>query len=517
MIDFKIKPVDEMTLDELIGQVIMIGLPYSSLDDDYKKFISDYKIGNYILFARNYKDTCQMKRFMQELYQYTIEKTGSFPLVSIDQEGGMVVRLFKDVTFPASPLTTSATSVSDAPYQTGKIIGSDMLKLGLNVNLAPCLEINDNLENPLVNIRGYGANKELVLKNATAFVHGLQESGTLSCVKHFPGAGSSTKDSHLELPIIEESKEYLINNNMYPFLKLLESDAIMSSHCLFKAFDDVPITLSKVILTDLVRKGIGYQGLIISDGMEMKAILDHYGVARGTIMALKAGCDILLSCHYYDNQKEAFDSVKQAVSEGEITIELLKEKVARINKAKEKLLNGLKKNFTDDDYQINNQEHQLMEEIVDNSYTLVLGSQPVLTNNTLIISVNALVGSIVEDEFDNRNLTKALRKNFPNNEIIEFKKDPAFINEALEKAQNYQSVIVYSYDAYNDDVQKDIINGLLKTQKEVFVVSMKGPIDQKYFNGLTNYACLYEYTPNSIKAVIKQLKQMIKLNGKLPK
>lgn len=348
-------------------------------------------------------------------------------------------------------------------------------------------------------------------------MHGLQESGALSCVKHFPGAGSSTKDSHLELPIIEESKEYLINNNMYPFLKLLESDAIMSSHCLFKAFDDVPITLSKVILTDLVRKEIGYQGLIISDGMEMKAILDYYGVARGTIMALKAGCDILLSCHYYDNQKEAFDSVKQAVSEGEITIELLKEKVARINKAKEKLLNGLKKNFTDDDYQINNQEHQLMEEIVDNSYTLVLGSQPVLTNNTLIISVNALVGSIVEDEFDNRNLTKALRKNFPNNEIIEFKKDPAFINEALEKAQNYQSVIVYSYDAYNDDVQKEIINGLLKTQKEVFVVSMKGPIDQKYFNGLTNYACLYEYTPNSIKAVIKQLKQTIKLNGKLPK
>ena len=139
---FKIKPVEEMTIEELVGQVIMVGLPYTYLDEEYKEFIKDYSIGNFILFARNYDNTKQMKSFMKELYEYTNDITGSFPLVSIDQEGGMVVRLFKDVTFPASPLTTSATSINDAPYKTGYIIGKDMLSLGINLNLAPCLEIN---------------------------------------------------------------------------------------------------------------------------------------------------------------------------------------------------------------------------------------------------------------------------------------------------------------------------------------------------------------------------------------
>ena len=335
MNSYKIKNVDEMTIDELIGQVIMVGLPNLYLDDKYKEFIRDYKIGNYILFSRNYKDTKQLKTFMSELYKYTESITGSFPLISIDQEGGMVVRLFKDVTFPASPMTTSATSVINAPYITGTIIGKDMLKLGVNLNLAPCLEINCDLSNPLVNVRGYGATKEIVLENARKFINGLQDSGVLSCVKHFPGAGSSPKDTHLELSLVEENKENLLNYNMYPFINLLESDALMSSHSIYKSFDKYPSTLSKVLLTDVLRKQIGFEGLIISDGMEMKAITDTYGLGNGCVMALQAGCDILLLCHEYDEQKEAFRAVKEAVLENKITIECLKEKVIRINKAKE--------------------------------------------------------------------------------------------------------------------------------------------------------------------------------------
>ena len=118
--NYKIKSVDEMSVEELIGQVIMIGLPGLELNEKYLKFIKEFKIGNYILFARNYDDTKQMKKLMKEVYQYTTEVTGSFPLVSIDQEGGMVVRLFKDVTFPASPLTTSATKVVDPHIKQGK-------------------------------------------------------------------------------------------------------------------------------------------------------------------------------------------------------------------------------------------------------------------------------------------------------------------------------------------------------------------------------------------------------------
>lgn len=513
---FNIKSVDEMTIEELVGQVIMVGLPSIYLDEQYKEFIKKYSIGNYILFARNYDNTYQMKSFMQDLYNYTESITGSFPLVSIDQEGGMVVRLFKDVTFPASPLTTSATSIKDAPYKTGYIIGKDMLSLGINLNLAPCLEINEDLLNPLVNVRGYGKTKEFVLTQAKAFVHGIQDSGALSCIKHFPGAGSSTKDSHLELPIIEDSKEDLLNYNMYPFVNLTESDALMTSHCLYKSFDELPSTLSHVLLTDVLRKEIGFQGLIISDGMEMKAISDVYGIGKGSVMALNAGCDILLLCHDYDEQKASFDAVLDAVRNGDIDIALLKEKVQRINLAKEKILNYLNKYFTDEDYIINNEEHQLMESIVDNSFTLISGEEPKLDSNTLIISSNAKVGSIVEDEFDERNLTNSLKHNFPNNLVLKFRSDLEFIDEALNISEKYNSIVIYSYDAYKDEVQKEVINKLLETDKNIYVVSIKGPIDRVHFNNLKNYSCLYEYTPNSIKTIVKQLKKEISLNGKIP-
>ncbi|MBR6593892.1 MAG: hypothetical protein IKK83_01715 [Clostridia bacterium] len=516
MTEYKIKPVEEMSVEELIGQVIMVGLPGLSLDSHYAEFIKEYKIGNYILFARNYRDTKQMKAFMSELYSYTAKETGSFPLVSIDQEGGMVVRLFKDVTFPASPLTTAATTVPNAPYETGAIIGRDMLKMGINFNLAPCLEINEGLSNPLINIRGYGATKEAVLKHATAFVRGVQSSGALSCIKHFPGAGSSTKDSHLELPIIEDPKEQLLNYNMYPFVHLLESDALMTSHCLYKSFDSLPSTLSRVLLTEVLRDSVGFEGLIVSDGMEMKAIADHYGIGQGCVMALSAGCDILLLCHEYTEQKEAFECVIKAVEKGELSVESLREKVSRINKAKEKLIKGLSLYFTDDDYVVQKDEHALMQSIVDNSYTHIKGVKPHVAPDTLILTAGALVSSIVEDEFDERNLTKALRNAFPDNDVIEFTKDKGFTADILEKAKNYGNILIYSYDAYKDEVQKETINGLLKTDKEVCVVSIKGPIDRSCFEGLENYSCLYEYTPNSIRAAVKQLKGEIDLCGRLP-
>ena len=514
--NFKIKQAKDMSIEELIGQVIMVGLPFDYLDNEYKEFIKKYKIGNYILFARNYTDSKQMKTFMEELYNYTTNIVESFPLVSIDQEGGMVVRLFKDVTFPASPLATSATSISNAPYITGEIIGKDMLKHGVNLNLAPCLEINESLSNPLVNVRGYGATKEIVLKNATLFVDGLNSSGALSCIKHFPGAGSSTKDSHLELPIINEPKEQLLNYNMYPFKYLTKSDALMTSHCIYKSFDEMPSTLSKVLLTDVLRNEMGFDGLIISDGMEMNAIKDYYGIKEGSVMALIAGCDILLLCHNYEDQKLALEAVLKAYKEGIITRSLLEEKVNRINKAKEKVLLGLKKYFTQDIYKVVEEEHKMMEEIVDNSYTLIKGTHPYINEDTLVISSSAKVGSIVEDEFDDRNLTNALKHAFPNNKVLKFEKTHSFKDNVFEIMNNYEHILIYSYDAYCDEIQKEVINKILESNKEVHVVSIKGPTDMNYFNNLTNYSCLYEYTPNSIKTIIKQLKTNMSLNGKLP-
>lgn len=513
---YKIKSVDEMSVEELIGQLIMIGIPNTELDSKSKEFIKQYKIGNLIYFSRNYKDTKQIKKLNNEVYDYISEVTGSFPLISIDQEGGMVTRLFTDVTFPASPMTTSGTNIPNAPYEAGFIIGEDMLKLGLNLNLAPCLEINNKLENYLVNVRSYGGNKHIVLENAKKFVKGLHDSHALSCLKHFPGAGSSNRDSHLVLPIIEDSLEDLKEYNLYPFIHLLETDAIMSSHCLFKSFDDLPTTLSHKLLTEFLREEVGYRGLIISDGMEMKAISDNYGVAKGSVMALKAGCDILLLCHYYDEQKSAFDAVLNAYHEGILTLEEIKEKVRRINKAKERVLVGLNKYFNDEEYKVVKNEHKLMQDIVDESYTLINGTKPYLDKNTLVLAPKALVSSIVEDEFDSRNLCSLFKKEFKDTTIYEFSDELGFNDKIINSLDKYNHILIYSYDAYRDNNQLTLINEILNKHHNVHLVSLKGPMDKVYFNNPLNYSCLYEYTPNSLRTVVKQLKQNSDLLGHLP-
>ena len=514
---YKIKELAQMSIEEKIGQLIMCGVLSTSLSAEERAFINKYKVGNFILFARNYHDTLQMKSFVKDLYEEATLVSGSFPLISIDQEGGMVTRLFKDVTFPASPLTTSATSVKNAPYKTGKIIGSDMIKLGLNLNLAPCLEINKNLTSHLVNVRSYGANKEIVLKNTKAFIKGLHDGGVLSCMKHFPGSGEATKDSHLDLPIIDKPMKDLEDNEMYPFLNNFASDALMSSHCLFSSYDKFPTTLSHKFLSAYLRDQKGYNGLIISDGMEMKAILDFYGIKEGTILALLAGCDILLVCHEMSLQIEAFEAVYEAYHKGIITEEMIDEKVGRIIKAKNKLLKSLnQKCHFDKAYKVVKKDHRMMQNIVAKSYTLIKGEAPQIDQQTLIIAPKVKVASIVEDEFDQRDLTKALRLHFERNTIYEFSEDQEFKDLILKRLDDFTKVVIFSYDAYKDQVQKDVINEILKHNKKTFVVSLKGPMDEKEFNALQNYACLYEYTPNAIKTVVKQLKGKLKLKGKLP-
>lgn len=518
MSKYQIKDVKDMTIDEKIGQLIMCGVLSTKLSDEEIAFIKENKIGNFILFSRNYSDTEQMKKLNKSLYDLSYEVSGSFPLISIDQEGGMVTRLFKDVTFPASPMTTSATAFKKAPYLTGKIIGSDMIKLGINLDLAPCLEINENLESYLVSVRSYGGNKQIISQNVKAFINGLHDGGVLSCMKHFPGAGASKKDSHLDLPLIDVPMEELKNNELYPFLNNFESDSLMSSHCMFTSFDKYPTTLSHRLLTDFMRNEKHYEGLIISDGMEMKAILDFYGIKEGTILALLAGCDILLVCHELALQKESFEAIREAIENGRLPIELIDEKVTRINQAKKKLLKSLnKKTNFDKPYKVVKKEHKKMAKIVDQSYTNVLGNIPMIDEKTLIISPKVKVASIVEDEFDSRNLTKILRDNFGHNTIYEFSDNQEFKEMIMKRVMEFDHILIFSYDAAKDQVQLDIINEILKLNKDTCVVSLKGPMDQKLFKGLKNYNCLYEYTPNSLQTVVKQLKGKLKMEGKLPR
>lgn len=512
------KKLEEMTLQEKIGQLIIVGFPSPYYDENLKTLVEKYKCGNVIMFTRNFQNASQMKKLCTDVHNNIYKETGLYPFISIDQEGGLVTRLMKDVTFPPSQMTSSASAIPNAPYLVGKMIGRDMIRLGLNIDLAPCLEINPNLENELTNVRSYSSDPVIAGKYAHDFIKGLKENEVLGCAKHFPGAGDDKVDSHLELPIIDIDKETMHKTGLVPFKENLDVPCIMTTHTLFTVYDTVPATLSKNILKGLLRSELNYQGLIMSDCMEMKAIADHYGSANGALMSLKAGCDFVLVCHTFETQVEAFEKVYQAALNNELTIEEINEKVERIIKFKEMTLPYLEKYFfNDNEYQVSIENNVLASTIVDKSLTKILGNEPILTADSLVLTPKASVSSIVEDEFDDRSLSKVLHKEFPNTKVYEFSNDDKVIEKIKREVTTTNNIIIFSYDVSKDEKQKNLINEILRTGKECYVISLKGPMDQKEFVNLKNYLCLYEYTPNSIKTIVKYLKKELKPEGKLPK
>jgi len=197
----KLKNVNEMTLKEKLGQLILPGFHSTYYDDQIKTLIEDYHVGNVLLFTRNFTDANQVRELTKKIHDEIYKSTGHIPFIAIDQEGGLVTRMMKDVTFAPGPMTASA-SISDATYYTGRMLAEDMIRLGMNLNLAPSLDVNNNPNNPVINVRSYSDDPTVVAKLGKRFIEGSLEYGVLACAKHFPGHGDCEVDSHLGLPTI---------------------------------------------------------------------------------------------------------------------------------------------------------------------------------------------------------------------------------------------------------------------------------------------------------------------------
>jgi len=252
-------------------------------------------------------------------------------LIGIDEEGGDVTRL--EVARGSSYPGNGALGAVDDAELTERIaasIGADLAAVGVNLDFAPVADVNANPANPVIGIRSFGGDYGLVSRHVAAFVRGLQGQGVAACAKHFPGHGTTEADSHLELPVVQDD----IHPGLEPFRAAIEAgvDSIMTAHVLVPALDDRPATLSRTVVTDLLRGELGYDGLVIADALEMKAVSATYGIERSAVLALSAGVDALLIGH--DLGEEAVDAVRaalvRAVSEGELDEGRLREAAARV-------------------------------------------------------------------------------------------------------------------------------------------------------------------------------------------
>jgi beta-N-acetylhexosaminidase len=327
-----------MTSREKIGQLFMIGFLGTSVTPDLASFIKKYKPGGVILFSRNLESVEQMVDLTNDLQACSPH---SPLIISIDQEGGRVSRLPKGFTiFPPCSLLGRYNS-TELAYSAAATIAKELRAVGVNMNMAPVLDVNSNPDNPVIGDRAFGTTPDVVSELGLATVAGLQDNRVVACGKHFPGHGDTSTDSHKELPVVETQRDRLEAVEFPPFRRAIQRGvaSMMTAHVLYRALDpELPATLSPTIITDFLRRELQYDGAVLTDDLEMLAIIDHYGIEDAAVRAILAGCDILLICKDRDREIAAFEAVEKAVESGAISTERLDLSAARIARLKDRFV-----------------------------------------------------------------------------------------------------------------------------------------------------------------------------------
>lgn len=330
--------IKSMTMEEKIGQLFILGFEGKDIEEETKHLIEDFKIGGLILFSRNIEDSNQIIQLINNLKD--LNKNNKIPLfISIDEEGGNVSRLPKEFKKLPQAKKIGDTRDIDLSFKFGELLGLRLKSLGFNLNYAPVMDINSNPKNPVIGNRAFGNNPEVVTSYGIPVMKGIQSMGIISGIKHFPGHGDTDVDSHINLPVINKSLEEIRDFELIPFKKSIEEDVdmIMIAHILFPNIDkEYPSTMSKDIITYLLRKEMGFEGVIISDDLTMGAIIENYTLEGATLKFLQSGGDIALICHGTDDFKSIFEYIKIKVKNEEIPIEDIDNKVYRILKLKKK-------------------------------------------------------------------------------------------------------------------------------------------------------------------------------------
>jgi beta-N-acetylhexosaminidase len=333
-----------MTRDfqEQIGQLFMAGLPGPRLDKDTVSLIREFNIGGMILFSRNIEDPLQLAGLCQDLQREALRRHGRPLFLAVDQEGGRVARLREPFSsFPGNAAIAADKDPAKRAEEFGTVTAGEMKLVGLNMDLAPVIDVQRGELEKHLHSRSFGEDPEKVALLGRIIVRSLQGKGVMAVAKHFPGLGQAKVDPHVRLPVIDVGKEEVEKVNLVPFKAAIEEgvSGIMSSHAVYPALDQArPATLSRPVLSGLLRDTLGFDGLIITDDLEMGAIAGECPVAEGALMAFLAGADILLICKDQGHVVESHRILCDRLSEGEIAEKRIAESLQRIYRMKARFL-----------------------------------------------------------------------------------------------------------------------------------------------------------------------------------
>lgn len=327
-----------MSVEQKIGQMFILGFSSTAFDKKYQKLLSSYQPGGLIVFGRNITSHQQIASLNFKTQSFLKKKVGVPALIMVDQEGGSVTRI---KTRPSAPsaLALGMTQNSELIEKAGRISGKMLKLLGFNMNLAPVLDLSPPEKHNFIGNRSFGGDPEKVKTMAQAFADGLKSADIIPTAKHFPGHGGITQDSHHSLPIKQESARQLYTRDLVPFRHFIQQSypsAIMIAHVAFPKIDPsgVPAAFSSIMINNLLRDRLGYNGLVITDDIEMAGADSVGDIGERAVQALEAGCDMIMVAWSPVRQRKAFNAVKKAVQSGRLSMDRIDDSVRRIVHAK---------------------------------------------------------------------------------------------------------------------------------------------------------------------------------------
>lgn len=494
-----------MTIREKLGQMLMFGFPGKTLDDIPLRLIREYKCGNIILFSHNIESAGQLRSLCEIIQKEVLTHTGRPAFIAVDQEGGVVSRMPEDATNFPSPMAVSSTGIVKNAYLAGFYTANELCDMGVNFNMAPCMDINTNPANPVIGVRSYGDSHERATPYALAMIHGLMDGGVISCAKHFPGHGNTAVDSHLGLPSVDKTEEELFSNELLPFIDAIRDGvpSVMTSHILFPKIEKrkVPATMSSVILKDLLRKKLGFTGIIISDSLEMDAISKYYGTTDGFVESLRAGVNIGCISHSPSVAIEALEKAEQAVENNTLGMEDLDASVEIILDQKQKFA-ALKPRT----YLAGSPLHRESALSISKKSIVRIGrsdNMPLPDKNTFFTGCYAYRATFASSALNHDiSFAEYMASVFGGQfSVTPVNPKESDISDSLNKTHTGQTVVICTYNGHINREQIELVNALCENRRCVITVAMRNPYDLTMIDDRAYKLAAFEYTPLSLKSV----------------
>ena len=504
--------VSGMTVKQKIGQMMVCGFESASPDDPhFEKLVSQYHVGNVILFTRNLGNRAETVRLTQAVRDRIVADCGVPPFVVIDQEGGMVTRIFRAGNIVPGPMAIGATYKKENAYEIARIVAEEMRALGMNFDYAPCVEEALFRTPSNISVRCFSDNPYMVAEYCKQFVRGLQDNGVIATLKHFPGYTGVLEDAHLEIPTSVRTKNELYKIEFTAWRDVIAdgADCVMAGHVNCPALDpDCGLTsASYKVITELLKNDMGFTGLVSSDCMDMRSLLDAYGAGPGAVAMIKAGTHLLCISHTIESQAAASDALNDADESGEIPEAQLDQIVEHILSFKVKY--GLfeekpaAERIASVDWEKN---REICERISRESVTVVRGKEllPLSQGSGLFISTAPLSLVIVDEEIaaDDVLCSAAAARFGGTAREIPLNPDDELIARLAEEAKGKDYVVLGTYNAFCNPQQQKLQQALCAANPKVISVATRASYDYDCAGDVPGFILLYEYTKLSIKSLL---------------